>query len=152
MAKVTEQDVIIFLREKVAKLQLELQKTQAALDAFVGAEAPQPASSSEVVEETPAAAPQRRRGRRPAPPKETVRSLDAPAEFLADDKLENKIAYVLSDIGPSFNTEIIERMKELEPGKDADKLGRSVMVKLSSLQKAGKIKGSREGRKIKYGL
>ncbi|WP_374163320.1 hypothetical protein [Arcticibacter sp. MXS-1] len=150
MAKVTEQDVIVFLKERVVKLQAELQKTQAALDAFSGTE--QPAAPSPVAEEEVVMPKAARRGRRPASRKEVQKSLEAPAEFLASDKLENKIAYVLSDRGPSFNSDIIDRLKELEPEKDAEKLGRSIMAKLGALQRAGRIKGNREGRRVRYAL
>lgn len=150
MAKVTEQDVIAFLKDKISTLHAELKKTQAALDAFSGIPAPAaPVSASVSAGAEPAKS---RRGRKPSVKKDIVRPLNAPSEFDPSAKLDGKIAYVLSQGSPLFNTEIIERLKELEPEKDPDKLGKAVMVKLSALHKAGRIKGEKEGRKFKYQL
>lgn len=150
MAKVTEQDVITFLRDKISTLTAELKKTQAALDAFSGKATPVTANKPAVVESPEPV--KSRRGRKPAPRKEVLKPLDVPEEFDSNGKLDSKIAFILSKNGALFNTEIIERLKELEPEKDADKLSKAVMVKLSALHKANRIRGEKEGRKFKYQL
>lgn len=149
MAKVTEQDVIIYLKDKLASLNAELKKTQAALNAFTGSTEEVPAAKPAVSAEAPIKA---KRGRKPAVKKPAVKLLDVPEQFDAGAKLDSKVAYVLGNSGPLFNTEIIEKLKELEPDKDPDKLTKAVMVKLSALHKAGKIQGEKEGRKFKYQL
>lgn len=145
MANVTEQDVVNFLQQKITKLQNELKKAQSALDLFTGS----------TVEEggtpvTEAIIKQTKPGRGPKADK--VKTLSAPEEYNSGLKLDGKIAYVLANNGPSFNTDIISKLQELEPEKNADKLFKAVMVKLSSLHKAGRIKGAKEGRKFKYQL
>lgn len=149
MAKVTEQDVISYLKEKLASLTAELKKTQAALDAFTGHDSSPVGQVTEGTEEPSAKG---KRGRKPTAKKPPVKPLDVPAEFDANAKLDSKIAFILSNYGPLFNTEIIERLQGLEPEKDPDKLSKAVMVKLSALHKVGKIKGEKEGRKFKYQL
>ena len=154
MAKVTEQDVITFLKEKISTLSAELKRTQAALDAFSANSSPV-AQAALTEEEAPVKG---RRGRKPGQTKsaqekqDTVKSLDVPSEFNPGGKLDSKVAYVLANNGPLFNTEIIEKLKELEPEKDGVKLEKAVMVKLSALHKAGRIKGAKVGRKFKYEL
>lgn len=150
MAKVTEQDVVAFLKDKIANLNAELKRTQAALEAFTTAGTTPPEKQAILESSAPARS---KRGRKPsAARKEPVKTLEAPSEFDQSGKLDSKIAYVLASNGPSFNTEIIEKLKELEPGKDPDKLNKAIMVKLSALHKAGKIQGAKEGRKFKYHL
>ncbi len=146
MAKVTEQDVIAFLRDKLAGLHAELKRTQIALEAF--AAEPVPVVEKPAVPESQIPV-KGRRGRKPSVKKE-VKLLEAPLEFDTNGKLDSKVAYILSKNGPLFNTEIIEKLKELEPGKDPVKLAKAIMVKLSALHKSGKIKGEKEGRKFKY--
>lgn len=149
MAKVTEQDVIAFLKDKIESLNSELKKTQAALDAFSGKAASAP---REKAADPDAVTAPKRRGRKPTVKKDVVKPLDIPQEFDPSGKLDGKVAFVLSTSGPLFNTEIIEKLKELEPEKDPVKLEKAVMVKLSALHKAGRIQGQKEGRKFKYQL
>jgi len=145
MANVTEQDVISFLKQRITKLQNELKKAQSALDVFTGSsveEVDEPVAEAVVREAKPS------RGTRA----NKVKTLSAPEEYNPDLKLDGKIAYVLANNGPSFNTDIISKLQEMEPEKDPEKLVKAVMVKLSSLHKAGRIKGAKEGRKFKYQL
>ncbi len=146
MAKVTEQDVIAFLNDKITSLNVELKKTQAALEAFTTG--PAPVAERPAISDNQISA-KSKRGRKSSVKKE-VKTLEAPAEFDKNGKLDGKVAYILASNGPLFNTDIIEKLKELEPEKDPDKLTKAVMVKLSALHKAGKIKGEKEGRKFKY--
>lgn len=148
MAKVTEQDVITYLQEKVNSLQLELKKTQSALDAFIGTGDIEPFKGSDNSFDDNIKS---RRGRKPNSSR-AVKPLPATETFDPKAKLDGKIAYILSTNGPSFNTDIINKLQELEPEKNADKLSKAIMVKLSSLHKAGRIKGEKEGRKFKYEL
>jgi hypothetical protein len=145
MANVTEQDVISFLKQRITKLQNELKKAQAALDLFTGSsveEVEEPVAEAVVSEAKPSRATKANK----------VKTLSAPEEYNPGLKLDGKIAYVLANNGPSFNTDIISKLQEMEPEKDPDKLVKAVMVKLSSLHKAGRIKGAKEGRKFKYQL
>lgn len=148
MANVTEQDVISFLKERITKLQNELKKAQSALEVFTG-------SSMEEVdepktEELVRSAKSRRTSK--AEKNSPVKALVVPEEFSPGLKLDRKVAYVLANYGPLFNTDIISKLQELEPEKDLEKLTKAIMVKLSSLHKAGRIKGAKEGRKFKYEL
>lgn len=145
MANVTEQDVVNFLQQRITKLQNELKKAQSALDLFTGStveEGGEPVTEAIIKQAKP--------GRGPKTDK--IKTLSAPEEYNPGLKLDGKIAYVLATNGPSFNTDIISKLQELEPEKNADKLFKAVMVKLSSLHKAGRIKGAKEGRKFKYQL
>ncbi len=146
MAKITEQDIIVFLKDKVESLKAELNKAQSALEAFTnsGVTAPSKAVAEPRVPSAP-------RTRKTAPKKE-VKAMVVPESYDEKLKLDSKIAYVLSQNGPLFNTEIIERLQGQEPDKDADKLSKAVTVKLSALHKAGRIKGAKVGRKFKYEL
>lgn len=148
MANVTEQDVISFLKQRITKLQNELKKAQSALDLFTGASVDE--VNEPVTEEIVRGA---KPGRTPKTNKTSaVKTLSAPEEYASGLKLDGKIAYVLANNGPSFNTDIISKLQEMEPEKDPEKLLKAVMVKLSSLHKAGRIKGAKEGRKFKYQL
>lgn len=145
MANVTEQDVISFLEQRITKLQNELKKAQSALDLFTGSsveEVDEPVDKTVVGEVKSTRAPKANK----------VKTLSAPEEYNAGLKLDRKIAYILENNGPSFNTDIINKLQEMEPEKDPEKLLKAVMVKLSSLHKAGRIKGAKEGRKFKYQL
>lgn len=148
MANVTEQDVISFLKQRITKLQNELKKAQSALDLFTGANV---GEVEEVLTEE--IVPEAKSSRAPRKSKNSsVKTLSAPEEYTPGLKLDAKIAYVLANNGPSFNTDIINKLQELDPEKDPDKLFKAVMVKLSSLHKVGRIKGAKEGRKFKYQL
>lgn len=148
MANVTEQDVISFLEQRITKLQNELKKAQSALDLFTGTNVDEveEALTGNMVPEAKAsrAARKNKNG--------SVKTLLAPEAYASGLKLDAKIAYVLANNGPSFNTDIISKLQELDPEKDPEKLFKAVMVKLSSLHKAGRIKGAKEGRKFKYQL
>lgn len=145
MAKVTEQDVILFLKNRVETLKAELDKAQAALDAFSYIEKQTPADTAGVT------APKATRTRKAGPGK-IVKALNVPETFAPGQKLEEKIAYILSQNGSLFNTEIIEKLQLLEPDKDPGKISKAVMVKLSALFKAQRLKAVKEGRKFRYEL
>ncbi|WP_407430063.1 hypothetical protein [Arcticibacter sp.] len=144
MANVTEQDVISFLKQRITKLENELKKAQSALDLFTepSSEEPDEPVAQTVKEAKPG------RGTRT----NKIKTLSVPEEYNPGLKLDGKIAYVLANNGPSFNTDIISKLQEMEPEKDPEKLVKAVMVKLSSLHKAGRIRGAKEGRKFKYQL
>ncbi|WP_069659827.1 hypothetical protein [Arcticibacter eurypsychrophilus] len=148
MAKVTEQDIIAFLKEKVSALQTELNKAQAALQAFTGSapKANAKPTLDALVEKVKSVRGKKVLALKPSKP------LAVPQEFNANDKMDKKLAYILSDIGAAFNTDVISKIQELEPEKDTDKLGKAVTVKLASLFKAGRIKGTKLNGKYKYEL
>ena len=146
MAKVTEQDIITFLQEKVSALQNELNKAQAALEAFTGSA---PKVNVKPTSDTSVEKVKSVRGRKAAVLKPS-KPLPVPEEFNADDKMDKKIAYILSTQGASFNSDVVGKIQKLEPEKDADKLGKAVIVKLAALYKAGRIKAAKVNGKYKY--
>ncbi|EOR94956.1 hypothetical protein ADIARSV_1917 [Arcticibacter svalbardensis MN12-7] len=148
MAKVTEQDIITFLQEKVSTLQIELNKAQSALESFSGSA---PKANAKPASDTSVEKVKSVRGKK-VPALKPSKPLAVPEQFNADDKMDKKLAYILSTLGASFNSEVVSKIQELEPEKDADKLGKAVIVKLASLFKAGRIKGTKLNGKYKYEL
>ncbi|MGV3705131.1 MAG: hypothetical protein ACO1NU_07095 [Arcticibacter sp.] len=148
MANVTEQDVISFLKERITKLQNELKKAQSALDVFTGSSIDE--AEERMTEELVRPAKAGRASK--ASKSNSAKALVAPEEYSSNLKLDGKIAYILANNGPLFNTDIIAKLQEMEPEKDPEKLLKAVMVKLSSLHKAGRIQGAKQGRKFKYQL
>ncbi|MXV15177.1 hypothetical protein [Hufsiella ginkgonis] len=158
MTKVTEQDVIMFLEEKVASIQVELSKAQSALDAFRGTALSAPGSAKMAVNSSlknqaaaiELAALKQKRGRKP---RASVKAaVEAPTEYNSKLKFDKKIAYALAKAGPSFKEDVFKVLNDLEPEVDPKKLDKDVTVKLSSMFKKGLVKAEREGRKYRYSL
>ncbi len=152
MSKITEQDVISFLQEKLDRLNAEIKKTQAALEAF-SENKPEAKKLSAIENIADEPSVKGRRGRKPSVKGSISKPLSVPEEYDNNLRLDKKIGFILKEAeNPLNSTEIVARMQELEPDKDAEKLTKAVTVKLSSLYKSGKLTGNKDGRKLRYQL
>ncbi|MXV16063.1 BlaI/MecI/CopY family transcriptional regulator [Hufsiella ginkgonis] len=149
MPKVTEQDVVTFLEEKVQSLHAELKKAQELLQVFTGTLS---ATQTNAFKSPVLPLSGAKRGRKPRPAGADSAMIVAPAEFHPKAKMELKVAYALSQTGPAFKEEVTRVLNDLDPEADPKKLDKDVTVKLSSLYKKGRINAVREGRKYKYSL
>lgn len=145
MAKITEQDIVSFLEQRVSQLSAELNKAQLALQAL---------SQGDFTASSPSVSKAVRNveGEAKVGKDKKVKPLVAPGSYGDHLTLEKKIAFILSQESPLFNVQIIEKLQAMETDKDPDKISKAVMVKLSSLYKANRIKAQKEGRKFQYEL
>lgn len=63
-----------------------------------------------------------------------------------------KIAFLLLKEGERSTVELIDRIKELEPGEPSIKVERSVAIGTSSMYRKGLIEAKKEGRRYIYSL
>jgi hypothetical protein len=172
MAKITENDIVDFLQQKIDSLKAELKKAEDVLEALKGS-APAPTKPAAAVAKVrsltadtgkgpsrkrkqrvaSAAAGQAPAKKRAGRPKTAVSAtLEAPEAYDSKLKMESKVAYALSKTGSAFKEEVTKMLNDLEPEADPKKLDKDVTVKLSSLYKKGRINAVREGRKYRYSL
>ena len=63
-----------------------------------------------------------------------------------------KIAFLLLKEGERSTVELIDRIKELEPGEASIKIERSVAIGTSSMYRKGLVEAKKEGRRYIYSL
>ncbi|MBE7175311.1 MAG: hypothetical protein INR69_02850 [Mucilaginibacter polytrichastri] len=166
MAKITEQDVVSFLREKVTSLKEELRKAEEGLAYFSSQSFAVPAKrgrkpksllddvteSVSKILETGSKKRARKKGTKSKAPV-NPKTVEVPQEF--DPKLtrDKKIVYALSQLGSGFSEDVSELLHSLEPDEDRAKMERLVTQRLSALKIAGSVKEKRKsGRKTEYML
>lgn len=142
MAKITDQEIITYLKKQVAQIDIELSQARTALES-IGGIVPQQSDVVIKKDEADFFHP---------PVQKKVIPLSAPLKYTPELILEKKIAFLLKEHGPLFNDDIIRILQDKEGDKDPDKIAKAVMVKLSFLYKSGRLKAKKVGRKFKYEL
>jgi len=72
--------------------------------------------------------------------------------YSRSSKLDQKIAFALSNIGSGFKEDILEILLKTDPLLDPYKLDKIISVRLSYLLKKNLISGFKIGRKYEYSL
>ena len=145
MAKITEQDVVSFLKEKEQRLSDELNRINEALKALASDPVEQEQKGNRPDLKQPKPVRLKAKKGRKGP-------LQAVKKFDPKGTLDSKIAFALSQTGPVFKEDIVQSIAELQPELDADKLKWAVMQRLSFLNRKGLINGVKDGRKHRYSL
>jgi len=144
----TEKEVLRFFNKKKQELQKELEKVEMAISAIGGYN----------ITATPPAAKEKVAAKKPAAKKEVARTpkakkrLEKRDNYKATDKLDDKIAYALTQVGKGNKQQILDVIKENEPAVDVEKLDRTLSVRFSYLIKHDMIKGQKTGRSYTYKL
>lgn len=164
MAKVTEQDIIDHLEEKIKFHQKEARRLENLLSAFVSDSStprtrkakleavdeaidPLPAKEIKSAGHKPASTEPSAIGNSVAPP------LEIPAKYTDNLPAEAKIAFALNELGGSGSAaDIANAMAQYEPKSDSKKIGRQIAGVLTSLKEQGSIKAEKSGRKELYSL
>lgn len=148
MAKITEQDVVSFLKEKEQRLSEELNRTREALKALASDPIVQEQKNgrSDVKQAKPVQR-KTKKGRKSNP-----KPLEAAKKFDPKGTLDSKIAFALFQTGPVFKEDIVQSIAGLQPELDSAKLKGAVTQRLSYLNRKGLIGGVKEGRKHRYSL
>ncbi|QNL49780.1 soluble adenylyl cyclase-like protein [Olivibacter sp. SDN3] len=84
-------------------------------------------------------------------PKNHIR-LKPEEKFNSHSKLDNKIAFVLTQIGAGFKDDIVEELLKVQPHLDPYKLEKAIAVRLSYLLKIAAIQGRKISRRYEYSL
>ncbi len=147
MSKVTEDEVIEFLQERIEKLNKELRKTHAALAALTGAHTDEEHAPSKKERKVIKAAKKEIRKSKPA---DNGVGLAIPQTYDSKARLQDKIAYALWQTGPAFKDDLVKKLYELEPAADLNKLDKSISLKLSLLYQSGILKAEKVGKKYRY--
>lgn len=129
MSGISEEEIIKFLIDKRKSLITEIEKIDVALSAIKGVDFA-------------------------AIPKD-VNSLEeasVPETYSSKLKLDKKILFVIQDLKSGDKSEIIDKIKELEPDTDVAKLEKSISVRLSYLKNNNLIQADKNGRSLRYFL
>jgi len=84
--------------------------------------------------------------------REEFKPIYVPAEFVADDSLENKIIFALAQIGEGNFTEVIKKLEELESGISNDQVPLEVEEFLKDKFDKGLLNGSTKNGINSYNL
>jgi hypothetical protein len=153
MAKITEEDIVEFLEDKIEQLQKELRKTQAVLETLKGSheidEVKLKKKEKKIIKSTIAQAEKadkKDKATRKSSAKSTAKTKKTtPVQVSLEDKINTALAQ-----GPGFREDIVKLLLENEPEADPKKVNKAVANKLSVLLKDKKIVGEKEGVKYKY--
>ncbi len=129
MTELSEQEIIKFLKEKRNSLLREIEKIDTALKALEGVDFINIPSS--IIK-----------------PDESY----IPDQYSDKLKLDKKILFALKSIGKGDKSEIINKIQQLEPKSDINKLENSISVRLSYLKNNNIIKSDKNGRSLSYFL
>lgn len=144
----TEKEVLRFFNNKKQELQKELEKVEMAISALGGSN----------IAATPPAVKEKVAAKKTAAKREVARTpkakkrLEKRDNYNATDKLDDKIAYALTQVGKGNKQQILDVIKENEPDVDVKKLDRTLSVRFSYLIKHDMIKGQKTGRSYTYRL
>lgn len=144
----TEKEVLRFFNNKKQELQKELEKVEVAISALGGSN----------IAATPPAVKEKVAAKKTTAKKEVARTpkakkrLEKRDSYNATDKLDDKIAYALTQVGKGNKQQILDVIKENEPDVDVKKLDRTLSVRFSYLIKHDMIKGQKTGRSYTYRL
>lgn len=143
----TDKEVLRFFNNKKQELQKELEKIELAISALGGlsTSAAPTVAREKVAAEKPAP---KEKGKTPKPKKR----LEKRDTYSSTDKLDDKIAYALTQVGKGNKQQILDVIKENEPEIDVRKLDRTLSVRFSYLIKHDMIKGQKSGRSYTYRL
>lgn len=154
MSKVSEQDVVSFLKEKVASLKQELKKAEDGLAFFTGSSSAAPAKKrgpkSKVAKLADTVVEKAKKVSKKVAA--SVKPIDVPAEFADSLKRDAKIVYVLNSLKSGNAEEVTDELLKLEPGQEKEKLHRLVTQRLSALSLKGNLKSVKQGRKSSYSI
>jgi len=128
-SNITEKQIVDFLRQKRANLLEELEKTELALKAL--GEDPHPTAPES---------------------KESTQPLQGIAEYDANLKLDQKIAFALYHLKVATKSDIVNFLATTDPELDVQKLENNLAVRLSHLIKENLIEGNKVGRTYNYHL
>lgn len=158
MAKVTEKDIVEYLKEKISFHQQEAKRLESLLGAFIQS----PAATQKIDEEAVAAPseklPSTRKTSAAKPRKgkitesQTVSAIDVPEKYTDNLSINSKIAFALHEIGSGFKEDIANAMAQYEPKSDAEKISRQISAALSGLKAKGQINVEKQGRKYRFQL
>ncbi|GAB2616379.1 hypothetical protein [Belliella aquatica] len=129
MSGISETEIIKFLIDKRKSLITEIEKIDVALSAIKGvdfAAIPKDISSLE--------------------------EASVPDTYSSKLKLDKKILFVIRELKSGDKSEIIDKIKELEPETDVVKLEKSISVRLSYLKNNNLIQADKNGRSLRYFL
>ena len=153
MSKLSEQDVVSFLKEKVASLKQELKKAEDGLAFFTGSSAAEPAKKrgpkSKVAKLADSVV---EKAKKVTKKVSSSKALEVPAEFADSLKRDAKIVYVLDSLKSGNAEEVTDELLKLEPGQEKEKLHRLVTQRLSALSLKGNLKSVKQGRKSSYSI
>ncbi|SDS65614.1 hypothetical protein SAMN05216490_1556 [Mucilaginibacter mallensis] len=150
MAKITEQDIVEFLEDKIEQLKKELRKTQIALETLKGIheidEVKLKKKERKIIKSTIAQADKKEKTSRKSAGKSTAKAKKtAPIQVSLEDKINTALTQ-----GAAFREDIVKKILEQELNADAKKVDKAVANKLSALLKDKKIHAVKEGAKYKY--
>jgi predicted metal-dependent hydrolase len=161
MSKVTLEDVIDVLKQRIDKLTKELSLTQRALEILM--ESPENPAEKLKKKERKVIKEAKKNIKKQQESTHSAESDQAPAingkkktsaahliPYHSNLLLQDKIAYVLNQSSPATKEEILKKLKENEPDADLKKLNKAVTSKLSVLEKSGKIRVNRDDEKVTY--
>jgi len=149
MAKVTEEDIINHLQEKIRFHQQERLRIEKLLSAF---------TSDGVIDDDVNSNFANRDVKykiiKPRKTKEKAgfKPLDPPLEYNSNLTIVNKIAYSLNKIGEGYNEDIANIIAANEENADVKKISQLISGVLSTLKTNGLINARKDGRKHKFSL
>lgn len=160
MAKITEKEIIGFYQDELIRLQKKIKKTEAVLEVLRESQALETAGSAKRGRKMAKAAKfiakkskTRSKNSTPAPARQSKAApISAPASYDPEAKMDDKIAFALSQTGKAYKEDIIGYIQQKEPKADLQKLSKGVSVRLSALYTKGQIGATRHGRKYQYAL
>jgi len=158
MAKVTEKDIVEYLKEKISFHEQEVKRLEGVLEAFIQS----PPATQKIDGEAAAAPseklPSTRKASAAKPTKgknsesQAASALDVPEKYTDKLSINSKIAFALHEIGSGFKEDIANAMAQYEPKSDAEKIGRQIAAALSGLKAKGQINVEKLGRKHRFQL
>ncbi|QQL50766.1 hypothetical protein [Mucilaginibacter ginkgonis] len=84
--------------------------------------------------------------------REEYKPLHIPAHFEEADTEQNRVIYALAQLGEGTSDDVINKLKELQPGIDAEQLNAFAKVILRDLFNKGKLAGNERDGKLYYNL
>lgn len=149
MPNITEQDIVLHLKEKVRFHHQEAKRIESLLSAFTTA--PTTASKKQAAKAEAEKEPAKPKVSK-APKSNIVKQLDVPAGYQPELTLNSKIAYALSLLSSATGEQIAEKIVELQPELEAKKVTQQLSGVLSTLKAKGQLKAVKEGRKDRFSL
>jgi hypothetical protein len=149
MAKVTEQDIIDHLREKIRYHKQECERIENLLEVFT---TDMNGPFKKNVPKANPATTERKIKSDPASVTMSVKKLTIPESYSKDLKLPAKIAFALNKLGDAFNEDIAILFSRHEKDLDVKKTSQLISGVLSMLKKKGVLNAEKIGKKYKYSL
>lgn len=143
----TEKEVLRFFNNKKQELEKELEKIELAISALGGSSISAAPTIPKEKAATDKPAP-KEKGRIP----KAKKKLEKRETYTTTDKLDDKIAYALTQLGKGNKQKVLDVIQEHEPSIDVKKLDRTLSVRFSYLIKHDMIRGQKSGRSYTYRL